>query len=207
MEKIAKVLIIDDDHQFTELCEEKLRPYAEVFSCGLNRFRKNSGLMFKNQNYTHVIIGGNESLIKIIRKKFSGPLIASSHDNKLNDAMLRAGCSHKIRKDKVLDSLLIIIEFEFQGMPAKKMTSEIKLEFVDLMLEFLNSVKNPKETEKTKELFAQITTMVKQRKNALAIVQMRGIGLLLTELELHPEDTASLLEIHNKMINIYTLSW
>jgi hypothetical protein len=36
---------------------------------------------------------------------------------------------------------------------------------------------------------------------------MRGIGLLLTELELHPEDTASLLEIHNKMINIYTLSW
>jgi len=207
MEKIAKVLIIDNDDQFAKNCEDRIRSYAEAYSCSLTHFRKNFEKVLRNQNYTHIIIDGTADIVKIIRRTFTGPLIASSNNYQLNDTMFKAGCSHKIRKDKILDSLPIIIEFEHQGAPAKKGTKEIKLEFVDLMLEFLNSAKNPSEVEKTRELYEQVLKMVKQRKNAIAVIQMKSIYLPMTELETCPGNTASLLEVYNKMINVYTMIW
>jgi len=205
MENKIKVLIINDDNQFAKTCEEKLRPYAEVYACSLNHLRRDPALIFKNKSYTHVIIDGNEYLIKTIRRFFNGPLIANSNNNKLNNAMLKAGCSHKIKKDKTFNALINILEFEHQATPGKRRTKEIKMDFVDLMLEFLASVKKPEKSEEAKELFIKIMEIIEQRKNDAAIVQMKEIQLLMTKLESQPKDTAILLEVYNKMISICSL--
>ena len=48
-------------------------------------------------------------LVKLMRSKFSGPMVAISDSQDYNDELQRAGCSHKVKKDRAPEFIINIL--------------------------------------------------------------------------------------------------
>jgi hypothetical protein len=139
--KKPMILIIHTDTNLINSCVEKLWPQAEVIKASVN----DALIEFRKGNISHIIINGDEKLIKEIRKDFKGPMIATSNYRGYCNLMMHWGCNFKSTPGEAADfvSTLIFVELFL-------LRSEDTLNY---LLNF--DLKNPRDYEEIKELVTE----------------------------------------------------
>ena len=186
--KEPKVLIIDSDEFFVKTCKEILQPYVKTDSINLVDANDNDYIASIADNYSNVLIDGNEMLTRKIRSNFKGQMIATSNHERFNDMMVVACCNTKIKKDKIFESLLDIIDLDNINCLITPKKIKEDFDFADTILKLLCFLDNEKKLEDIKRLFAELKTGTEGDANTETKKQLERISKLLTTLEAGCQD-------------------
>jgi len=106
LESIKKVLLIEDDQKIADLIILRLGRTSKILLAStireaFKKFEENPDIIIIIMDYWMPINTGKPAnkntleLVAFIRKKFKGPIIATSNDPQCNRKLMEAGCNYK----------------------------------------------------------------------------------------------------------------
>ncbi|MFA6270396.1 MAG: hypothetical protein WC657_04275 [Candidatus Paceibacterota bacterium] len=112
----VKVLVVEDEEDFHRLWKEEVGNNVEILSA--YSIQDAIALFNSNPDISMIVmdacVPGNQQntapLVKWLREKFKGPLIATSSVPCFRVELLKAGCSHESQKRHVPKKVLELLE-------------------------------------------------------------------------------------------------
>ncbi len=150
----TKVWILDPDKLAQKDLAEKLRHFTEVRINTIPEAQVNLEAIIAKENFSHIIIDGNEILAGKISQIFSGIIIANSKHDEFNDCLIKAGCKYKVSKSQTFDFFLNLIHVP------------VGLELINATIDFSKSAADPQNIEEAEKLLLKIKDIIERIKKS-----------------------------------------
>ena len=149
-ERETKVWILDPDELAQKDLAEKISHFSQVRVDTITEAQLNLEAIVAQENFTHVIIDGNEILTEKIRQIFSGIIIVNSKYEEFNDLLIKAGGNYKVRKDQTDDFFLNLVHIP------------VGLELINATIDFSKSAADPQNIREAEELLLKIKGIIER---------------------------------------------